>query len=79
MVSFIVGGLVPLLAMVLSPRAIEIWVAGAAVLIASMLTGYISAKLGRIPVLPSIVRNVAGGLLAMGITYGLGALVGTQL
>jgi VIT1/CCC1 family predicted Fe2+/Mn2+ transporter len=79
MVSFIFGGLVPLLAMVLSPRSIEIWVAGVAVLMASMLTGHISAKLGRIPVLPSIVRNVVGGLLAMGVTYGVGALVGTQL
>jgi VIT1/CCC1 family predicted Fe2+/Mn2+ transporter len=79
MVSFIFGGLVPLLAMVLSPRSIEIWVAGVAVLMALMLTGHISAKLGRIPVLPSIVRNVVGGLLAMGVTYGVGALVGTQL
>jgi VIT1/CCC1 family predicted Fe2+/Mn2+ transporter len=79
MVSFIIGGIVPLLAMALSPRAIEIGVAGVAVLMASMLTGYISAKLGRIPVLPSIVRNVVGGLLAMGVTYGVGALVGTRL
>ena len=79
MVSFILGGLVPLMAMVLSPRSIEIWVAGVAVLLAQVLTGYVSAKLGRIPVTPSVVRNVVGGLLAMSVTYGVGNLAGTQL
>jgi VIT1/CCC1 family predicted Fe2+/Mn2+ transporter len=79
MVAFTIGGLVPLLAMVLSPRTIEIWTTGAAVLFALVLTGHVSAKLGRIPVLASIVRNIAGGLLAMGVTYGVGTFAGTQL
>jgi len=79
MVSFVIGGAVPIVAMLLSPRAIEIWIAGAAVVVAMVLTGVISARLGRIPVLPSIVRNVVGGLLAMGVTYGVGNLAGTQL
>jgi VIT1/CCC1 family predicted Fe2+/Mn2+ transporter len=79
MVSFIVGGAVPIGAMLLSPRAIEIWVAGAAVVIAMALTGAVSARLGRIPLLPSIVRNIAGGLIAMAVTYGVGNLAGTQL
>ena len=79
MVSFTIGGAVPMGAMLLSPRAIEIWIAGAAVVVAMVLTGVASARLGRIPVLPSIVRNVAGGLLAMGVTYGVGNLAGGQL
>jgi VIT1/CCC1 family predicted Fe2+/Mn2+ transporter len=79
MISFIIGGLVPIVAMLLSPRPIEIWIAGIAVVIAMALTGIISALLGRIPVLPSIVRNVAGGLLAMAVTYGVGRIAGTQL
>ena len=79
MVAFIVGGLVPLLAMVLSPRAIEVGVAGVAVVIAMILTGAISARLGRIAVARSVIRNVAGGLLAMGVTYGVGNIAGTQL
>jgi VIT1/CCC1 family predicted Fe2+/Mn2+ transporter len=70
---------VPLLAIVLSPRAIEIWVAGIAVVIAMILTGAISARLGRIAVARSVIRNVAGGLLAMGVTYGVGNIAGTQL
>lgn len=79
MVSFTVGGLIPLIAMVLSPRAIEIWVSGVAVLLALTLTGWISAILGGAPRLPSIVRNVVGGLLAMAVTYGIGNLAGTRL
>jgi VIT1/CCC1 family predicted Fe2+/Mn2+ transporter len=79
MLSFTVGGLIPLLGMVLAPRAIEIWVSGVAVLVALVATGAVSAWLGRSPCLPSIVRSVAGGLIAMGVTYGIGNLAGTQL
>lgn len=79
MLAFTVGGLVPLLSMVLAPRTLEIWVSGAAVVIALTLTGWISARLGAAPRLRSIARNVIGGLLAMAITYGVGKLAGTQL
>jgi VIT1/CCC1 family predicted Fe2+/Mn2+ transporter len=79
LVSFTIGGLIPIVAMVLSPRPMEIWITGAAVVAAMALTGAISAQLGRIPVIPSVIRNVAGGLLAMAVTYGVGKLVGTQL
>jgi VIT1/CCC1 family predicted Fe2+/Mn2+ transporter len=79
MLSFIVGGVIPIAALLLSPRAIEIWVAGIAVLIAMALTGFVSARLGRTPIVRSIVRNVIGGLLALAITYGVGKLAGTQI
>jgi vacuolar iron transporter family protein len=79
MLSFTLGGLIPLLAMVLAPRSIEIWVSGVAVLLALVATGAVSAWLGRSPRLPSIVRTVAGGLVAMAVTYGIGKLAGTQL
>jgi VIT1/CCC1 family predicted Fe2+/Mn2+ transporter len=79
MVAFTFGGLVPIMAMALAPRQIEIWVAGVAVVIAMALTGAISATLGRFPVVPSIVRNIAGGLLAMAVTYGVGRVAETQL
>jgi VIT1/CCC1 family predicted Fe2+/Mn2+ transporter len=78
-VAFVVGGLVPILAMLLSPQSIEIAVAGIAVVLAMGLTGMISATLGHFPVIPSVIRNVAGGLLAMGVTYGVGRIAGTQL
>jgi VIT1/CCC1 family predicted Fe2+/Mn2+ transporter len=79
MFSFILGGAIPIGAMLLSPRTIEIAVAGVAVLIAMALTGFVSARLGRTPVWRSVARNVAGGLLALGITYGVGQIAGTQI
>jgi VIT1/CCC1 family predicted Fe2+/Mn2+ transporter len=79
MLSFTVGGLVPLLAMVLAPRSIEIWISGMAVVLALVATGAVSAWLGRSPRLASIVRTVAGGLIAMAVTYGIGKIAGGQL
>jgi VIT1/CCC1 family predicted Fe2+/Mn2+ transporter len=79
MLSFTLGGLIPLLAMVLAPRAIEIWVSGMAVLLALVATGAVSAWLGRSPRLGSIVRTVVGGLITMAVTYGIGKIAGTQL
>jgi vacuolar iron transporter family protein len=79
MLSFIIGGVIPIAALLLSPRSIEIWVAGVSVIIAMALTGLVSARLGRTPMLRSVVRNVLGGLLALAITYGVGNLVGRQL
>jgi VIT1/CCC1 family predicted Fe2+/Mn2+ transporter len=77
--AFTVGGLIPLLSIVLAPAAIAIWVAGAAVLLALALSGWISAWLGRTPRFRSVARAVAGGVLAMAITYGIGKLAGTQV
>jgi VIT1/CCC1 family predicted Fe2+/Mn2+ transporter len=79
MLSFIAGGVIPLGAMLLAPPAIEIWVAGAAVVAALALTGALSANLGGARLGPAIARTVGGGLLAMAITYGVGALVGTRI
>ena len=79
LVAFTVGGLIPIVAMLLSPRPAEIWITGMAVVVAMALTGGVSARLGQIPVGRSVVRNVAGGLLAMAVTYGVGKIVGMQL
>jgi VIT1/CCC1 family predicted Fe2+/Mn2+ transporter len=79
MFAFLVGGGVPIAALLLSPEAIEIWVAGVAVLIAMALTGFVSARLGRTPVGRSVLRNVVGGLLALAITYGVGKIAGTHI
>jgi VIT1/CCC1 family predicted Fe2+/Mn2+ transporter len=78
-VSFTIGSVLPLLAIVLAPTAIKLPVTVAAVVAALILTGYLSARAGGTPVLRAIARNVAGGLLAMGITYGIGRLVGLSL
>lgn len=75
-IAFTVGSLLPLLAIVLSPSAIKIPVTVAAVTAALVLTGYLSARAGGSPIPRAILRNVTGGLLAMGITYWIGRLVG---
>lgn len=73
-VAFTVGALLPLLAILLPPTHLRIPVTFAAVLIALALTGSISARLGGSRPGRAVVRVVAGGALAMAITYGIGQL-----
>jgi len=72
-VSFVVGALIPLLGVVVSSQA---WVTVVAVVLALAVTGSVSARLGQAPVARAVARNIAGGLLAMAVTYLLGGLVG---
>ncbi|WP_196760807.1 VIT1/CCC1 transporter family protein, partial [Streptobacillus moniliformis] len=58
------------------PHGLRAGVTIAAVTAALGLTGYLSARVGQAPVRAAVVRNVIGGLLAMGITYGIGSLIG---
>ncbi len=46
------------------------------VLAALVLTGWVSARLGAATVGPAVLRNVAGGALAMAVTYTAGSLLG---
>jgi vacuolar iron transporter family protein len=75
MVSFVAGGIVPFLAILLSPRELALPVTGVAVTIALAATGALSAHLGRAPLIRAAVRTVLGGILAMAVTYGVGALI----
>ncbi|SDO58037.1 Predicted Fe2+/Mn2+ transporter, VIT1/CCC1 family [Pedococcus dokdonensis] len=77
--SFTVGALLPLLAILLPPASARIAVTAVSVVVALAFTGWGSARLGQAPVRPAVLRNVAGGVLAMVVTYGIGALVGTQV
>jgi VIT1/CCC1 family predicted Fe2+/Mn2+ transporter len=77
--AFTAGALLPLIAILLPPAAARVWVTAVAVAVALALTGWGSARLGGAPVRPAVLRNVGGGVLAMVVTYGIGALVGTQL
>ena len=51
-------------------------VIGVAVILALVLTGVISARLGGTGPGRQVARNVIGGVLAMVVTYGIGSLVG---
>jgi VIT1/CCC1 family predicted Fe2+/Mn2+ transporter len=72
--SFAIGALLPLLVILLTPIAVRVPATLIAALVALALLGGVSARLGRAPVGRALVRVVIGGALAMGLTYGLGAL-----
>ena len=76
MISFTVGALLPLLAIVLPAPGWRLPVTVAAVTAALTLTGVVSARLGRAPVRPAVLRNLGVGLLAMAVTFAVGRLVG---
>ncbi|MFJ9351404.1 VIT family protein [Streptomyces sp. NPDC101237] len=75
-VAFTVGALLPLLAIVLPPAGWRLPVTVGSVLAALVLTGWSSARLGAAAVGPAMVRNAAGGALAMGVTFAAGTLLG---
>lgn len=79
MVAFTVGAILPLLTITLSPESLRLWITAISVGLALALTGWSSARLGYGPVGRAVVRNVAGGLLAMGVTHFIGSLVGTSV
>ena len=79
MVAFTVGALLPLLVITLSPHEVRIWATVVAVAIALAIAGVISARLGYSPWGRAVLRNVGGGLVAMGITYAVGSVVGTHV
>lgn len=79
MVAFTIGGIIPLIGIVAGRESLGLMLAGVLVLVALALSGGISAKLGGAPVMRSIFRTVAGGLLGMAITFVIGHLAGAAL
>ncbi len=75
-VSYIIGALLPLIAILLPGASARIPITFAAVLVALTLTGTVSARLGGAPALRAVVRVLIGGALAMLVTFGIGQLVG---
>jgi VIT1/CCC1 family predicted Fe2+/Mn2+ transporter len=76
-VAFVVGALLPLLAILAPPPSARVAVTFAVVLIALAITGALSAAIGGAQRGPAVTRLVVGGALAMAVTYGVGQLVGT--
>ena len=74
--AFTLGGLLPLLAILLPAPAWRVPVTVVAVLAALALAGYLGARLGGARPSPAILRVVVGGALGLAATYGIGHLVG---
>ncbi len=79
MLSFTVGALLPLLTILVAPAGLRVPLTVAAVAAALALTGWASAVLAASPRGRAVARNVAGGVLAMLVTYLVGTLVGARL
>lgn len=76
-VSFTLGALLPLLAILLPPPGLRVPITFAAVLIALAATGAISARIGGSSPVRASVRLVIGGALALLVTWLIGTLLGT--
>lgn len=74
--SFAVGAALPLAVMALSPAALRAYATPLAALVTLAMLGALSAKLGGAPMGRAVLRVVLGGVLAMGLTYALGAFFG---
>ncbi len=79
MAAFTIGALLPLLTITLVAEAARLWVTVASVTTALALTGYVSARLGYGAAGRAVLRNMAGGLFAMAITYWVGTLIGPHI
>ncbi|RKT18163.1 VIT1/CCC1 family predicted Fe2+/Mn2+ transporter [Streptomyces sp. 1114.5] len=73
--AFTLGALVPLLAVLLPPESWRLAVTVVAVVAALTLSGWASARTGGAGPARAVGRNVAGGLLAMAVTYSGGVLL----
>lgn len=77
-IAFSVGGIIPLIAILLPPDALRVPVAFAATLVALIITGTLSAQVGGANRTVATVRVVLGGIIAMIITFGVGRLFGVS-
>lgn len=75
--SFTIGALLPLLAILLPPPEWRVPVTFAAVLLALIATGAISAHLGGASKRRAVLRLVIGGTAALLVTWLLGTLLGS--
>lgn len=78
-IAFVVGALLPFVTMLTAPVSVRISATFAAVIVALALTGYISAWLGQANRIRAMLRLVAGGALAMGLTYIVGHFFGVAV
>lgn len=75
--SFSAGAILPLVAVVAAPASARVVVTVAVTLIALAALGEVGARLGGANRTRATIRVVAWGAVAMAITAGVGALVGT--
>jgi VIT1/CCC1 family predicted Fe2+/Mn2+ transporter len=75
--AFSAGAALPLLAVALSPAGARVIVTVVVTLIALAVLGDLGARVGGAPERRATIRVLAWGIIAMAITSGVGAFVGT--
>ncbi|MDX2024924.1 VIT family protein [Microcella sp.] len=78
-VAFLAGAVLPMLAILLPPPELRIPITFVATLVALGITGALGAILGKSHWLRPTLRVLIGGALALAVTFGIGALLGTQI
>lgn len=76
--SFVVGAIIPMLGILLPAADLRVPVEFVSVVIALMITGTISARVGGADARRATIRVVCGGILAMIVTYGIGRFFGVN-
>jgi len=77
--AFLLGAVLPMLAITLPPADLRITITFIATLVALGVTGALGARLGGSPVLRPTLRVLVGGAVALAVTFGIGALLGTAI
>ena len=76
--SFLIGAVIPLIAIVFPPVHLRIPIAFISVILALAMSGILSAKAGGAHIMKATTRVVIGGIIAMAVTYSLGRLFGAN-
>lgn len=76
--AFLIGAVIPIIAILLPSAGMRVPVTFISVLVALALTGILSAKIGGSSTVKATIRVVLGGVLAMIVTYSIGRFFGMQ-
>jgi VIT1/CCC1 family predicted Fe2+/Mn2+ transporter len=79
LLAFSMGGTIPILTILLTPASVRIPITFAVAVVCVAGTGWAASKMAHSSKWRSIIRNVIGGSVALAVTYGIGALVGTPV
>jgi VIT1/CCC1 family predicted Fe2+/Mn2+ transporter len=77
--AFLLGALLPMLAILLPPAGLRVPVTFVAVLAALGIAGAVSARLGGSDPRRAVTRVVVGGAAGLAVTYAVGQLFGTAI
>jgi len=77
--TFTAGALAPLIVVPVTPVAMIVPVVAVTSLLCLAVLGAVGARIGGAPITPSVVRVTFWGMLAMGVTAGIGRLFGAAV